>query len=157
MAELDDAAIAAYWQARGADLARTIDELERVEDWHVDDGPRLRDAIVELGRVLAITPEGRLRDIADDEMTIDSARIALAYVRAGRRFRLLAALAEDRQDGDALAARVLAPDAEDADAAEAARVLRQSVRHLARLNLLQRVFSPQRLALIREAIMRAGG
>ncbi len=157
MPDLNEEAIEVYWQSKGADIARTVLEIERVEDWAADDSPKLRSAVSDFGRALDRAETGRLTALAEDQMAVDSARIALAYIRAGKRFRVLAALAEERGDGPALAARVLSPDADDADAQEATRVLRSSVRHLARLNLLHRIFSPERLALIRTALAAAEG
>lgn len=155
MPDLNEEAIEVYWQSKGADLARTVAEIERVEDWAADDSPKLRAAVEAFGHAMDRAAPGRFASIAGDQMAVDSARIALAYIRAGKRFRVLAALAEEREDGPALAGRVLSPEADDADAQEATRVLRGSVRHLARLNLLHRIFSPERLALIRTALAEA--
>lgn len=152
MPNLEDEAVETYWQSKGRDLARTVGEIERLEDWQVDSSPRLREAIIDLGNEIEEAPEGRMAEMSGDQMTVDSARIALAYMKAGKRFRILAAMAEERSDGAALAANILSPNADDLDAAEAARVLRASVRHLARLNLLNKVFAPERLKLIMDAI-----
>lgn len=153
MPDLSEDAIETYWQSKGRDLARTVEEIEKAEDWVVDGmSARVRDALIALGADLDEAPEGRLAAMAGSPETVDMARTVLAYVKAGKRFRLLASMAEERGDGGPLAAAVLAPSASSTEAAESARVLRSSVRHLARLNLLFKVFSPERLKLIEEAI-----
>lgn len=152
MPDLGEEAVESYWQSKGRDLARTVADIESREDWVLDEAPALREAILALGLDLDESAEGRLTDLAGDEQAIDNARLALAYMGAGRRFRLLAAMAEERSDGAPLAANILSPEAATPEAEDAARVLRSSVRHLARLNLLYKVFAPERMRLILDAI-----
>lgn len=152
MPDLAEEAVETYWQSKGRDLARTVIEIEDNEDWTLDDHPRIRDAILALGMEVDEAKEGRLSEMAMNTKCVDDARMTLAYISAGKRFRLLAALAEEHPDGAPLAANILSPDTNREDAAEAARVLRTSVRHLARLNLLYKVFAPERLRLILDAI-----
>jgi len=156
MPELTEDAVETYWQSKGRDLARTVAEIEQREDWPLDGIPEIRDAVGALGLEVDEAPEGRLTELANSGELVDHARLALAYMKAGRRFRLLAALAEEHPDGAPLAANILSAAAGNEQAEESARVLRSSVRHLARLNLLYKVFAPERLRLILDAIREDG-
>src|SRR5690606_21128757 len=108
---------------KGRDLARTVIEIEDNEDWTFEDNPRIRDAILALGLEIDEAEDGRMTELAASPAAVDDARMALAYIGAGKRFRLLAALAEEHPDGAPLAANILSPDTSREDAAEAARVL----------------------------------
>jgi hypothetical protein len=109
-------------------------------------------AMLGLGRVLddalAHSPD-RLRDRLKQEPVLAKTRTALAQIGQGRRLRLLHWLADIPGFTD-LPSALLATDA-----SAAAQFLRAEVRNLHRRALLDRMFSPERIAALLEACAAA--
>lgn len=154
MPKLDQQAINDYWDQKGENMALTLAHLEESEPWPVADDTEVNSAIRELGETLEELPEGELSQLAATQDMVDSARVSLAYMKASTRLRLLSWMAEERTDGAALAANILSPNGGNDNAIQAGRVVRDSLRHLARLDLMYKVFAVERLALIQDAIKR---
>ena len=141
MPKLDQQAISDYWDQKGENMALTLSHLEESEPWPVADDEDVNSAVRELGETLEELPEGELAQLAATQELVDSARVSLAYMKASTRLRLLSWMAEERTDGAALAANILSPNGGDDNAIQAGRVVRDSLRHLARLDLMYKVFS----------------
>ncbi|MBV6632115.1 MAG: hypothetical protein KI792_03670 [Alphaproteobacteria bacterium] len=154
MPKLDAEAIQAYWEDKGENMTLTLAHIEESEPWPPKSDGQINDAVEKLGETLESIPEGDLAQLAATQSLVDAARVSFAYMRASTRLRLLSWLAEERADGAALAANLLSPNGGDDAAVEAGRVVRDSLRHLARLDLMYKVFAPERLALIQDAIKR---
>ena len=154
MPKLDQTSITDYWDEKGENMNLTLSHLEASEAWPTAADEDVIDAIKELGNTLEKLPDGELSNLAATQELVDSCRTSLAYMKASSRLRLLSWMAEERSDGAALAANILSPNGGDESAIEAGRVVRDSLRHLARLDLLYKVFAVERLALIQDAIKR---
>jgi hypothetical protein len=153
MPKLNRDAIAQYWDEKGENMNLTLSHIEASEAWPVDDD-EINAAVAKLGETLEQVPEGGLANLAATQELVDGARTSFAYMKASTRLRLLSWLAEERNDGAALAANILSPNGGDDGAIQAGRVVRDSLRHLARLDLMYKVFAPERLALVQDAIKR---
>lgn len=154
MPSLDRDAITEYWNQKGENMNLTLSHIESSEAWPVGEDAAVSSAIKQLGDSLEDVPDGGLASLAASQDLVDNARVSLAYMKAPMRLRLLSWLAEERSDGAALAANILSPNGGDEGAMESGRVVRDSLRHLARLDLMYKVFAPERLALIQDAIKR---
>lgn len=155
MPDLSRASVDAYWADKGENMLLTLGQMASEEPWSKAAAGTIGEAARLLGSLFENAPEGQLATIADDPETVDHVRFALAYCDPATRLRLLSWLAEERgPDGEQLAGRVLAPAGSQPKAVDAANVVRESLRHLARLDLMYKVFAPERLALIHEAIKR---
>ena len=154
MPKLDQTAIADYWEEKGENMNLTLAHLEASEAWPTADNEDVNTAIKKLGNTLEALPDGELANLAATQELVDACRTSLAYMKASPRLRLLSWMAEERGDGAALAANILSPNGGDQQAIEAGRVVRDSLRHLARLDLMYKVFAVERLALIQDAIKR---
>ncbi|MEO0392589.1 MAG: hypothetical protein AAF213_04990 [Pseudomonadota bacterium] len=132
----------------------TLAHLEASEAWPTADDGEVNAAIKQLGETFEALPDGELSHLAATQDLVDASRTSLAYMKASTRLRLLSWMAEERGDGAALAANILSPNGGDDRAIEAGRVVRDSLRHLARLDLMYKVFAVERLALIQDAIKR---
>jgi hypothetical protein len=154
MPKLDQDSIADYWDQKGENMALTLSHLEASEPWPVADDDAVNTGVRDLGETLESLPDGELGQLAATQELVDACRVSLAYMKASTRLRLLSWMAEERTDGAALAANILSPNGGDDAAIEAGRVVRDSLRHLARLDLMYKVFAVERLALIQDAIKR---
>lgn len=109
-------------------------------------------AVLGLGRAmddaLASDPDG-LRSRLTDTVTLTKIRTALAQIGQGRRLRLLHWLSELPDFGDLPAALL------GTDTSEAAQFLRAEIHNLHRRALLDRIFSPERIAALLDACAAA--
>ena len=109
-------------------------------------------AVLRLGSVmddaLARAPDN-LRARLKDQAVLANARTALAQIGQGRRLRLLHWLAEIPDFGDLPAALLGADNSQDS------QFLRAEIRNLHRRALLDRMFSPERIAALLDACSAA--
>jgi hypothetical protein len=169
MPDLSAQGIGGWVAEKGDDLADVVREAEKLELWPPDQSGQVIDAAVELGRALdecvARWGEDALRRIATPKV-LDDFRVALAYMRAARRLRLLGWLSDvSQQSGQNIAAEILVGQSEDPgtavarrrlptiDPREAARVLRVCVRHLNRRQLVGAVFATGRVNAVLAAAL----
>ena len=148
MPDLHLDAVHAFWDSYDRrTLYRVIVALERVEHWTLDSTESVEAALLQLGTVMDQTPDVTL----DQEAAF--VRV-LATVRASRALRLLQAL-DAAKPG---AASQLLMYAEGNTGAEASTpdpfaelFLRRNL-VFERLQLLSRVFAPQRVSLVLKAL-----
>lgn len=155
MPRLDQNAVQEYWQAKGANMASMISHIEKKESWAQTDNPDFIEAATQLGLQLDKTPDGFLGTLATSKEAVDKIRITLAAMPATTRLRLLSWLAEERTDGSTLAANLLSPNGDNEYALDCGKAVRDSLRHLARMDLLCKIFAPNRLKTIQDAIERS--
>jgi hypothetical protein len=154
MPKLDKISVDEYWQAKGPNMATMIAHIQTGENWTHDDAAFMESA-VRFGQQLDKTPDGFLSTLATSKEAVDKVRFMLAAMPATMRLRLLSWLAEERTDGAVLAANILSPNGDDENAINCGKVVRDSLRHLARLDLICKIFSTNRLKTVREAIERS--
>lgn len=151
MPDLHLDAIHAFWDSYDRrTLYRVIVALERVEEWTVDSAPEIEPALIELGEAIE---NATSFEIAGHEATL--IRI-LANTSAGRAMRILQAL-DMANPGTASKLLMYAEehggegvDPVNADP-HASLFLRRNL-VFERLQLLSRVFSPQRISLVLNAL-----
>jgi len=153
MPDLHLDAVNAFWDSYDRrTLYRVIVALERVEHWVIDDIPEVEAALIRLGEVMD--------QAGSFELTEDAKFIRLlANTRAGRALRLLQSL-DIAKPGSA---SQLLMHAEEASAEgdgktpspEAKLFLRRNL-VFERLQLLSRVFAPQRFSIILKALEQQG-
>lgn len=153
--ELTAHAVAEHWRQTDPFLAGVFADMGKAEDWALDRHPGLQERIAALGESLGAATRQAL---APSEIAAFSC--VLGFIRAGHAFRVIAAL-EDREPG--FSERLLA-EARDVvekagqggrvsqTATDAARIQIDRFRYLARFALLARVFSRQRVELVRRAV-----
>ncbi len=149
MPDLHLDAVNAFWDSYDRrTLYRVIIALERVEHWVLDEIPEVEAALIQLGEVM--------EQASNFELTEDAKFIrVLANTRASRALRLLQAL-DIAKPGSA---SQLLMYAEEANAEgegktpdpQAQLFLRRNL-VFERLQLLSRVFAPQRVSLILKAL-----
>jgi len=117
-----------------------------------DEHDAVLPAVLGLGRAmddaLANDPDG-LRSRLTDPSVLAKTRIALAQIGQGRRLRLLHWISDIPDFGDLPTALL------GTDASEAAQFLRAEIRNLHRRALLDRIFSPERIAALLDACSAA--
>ncbi len=149
MPDLHLDAVNAFWDSYDRrTLYRVIVALERVEHWVIDDIPEIEAALIRLGEVMdqntgfELTEEAKLISV-------------LANTRASRALRLLQAL-DIAKPGSASQLLMYAEEAseegeEKTPDPRAQLFLRRNL-VFERLQLLSRVFAPQRVSLILKAL-----
>jgi hypothetical protein len=117
-----------------------------------DEHESVLPAVLGLGKAiddaLANDPDN-LRIRLRDTVVLAKARTALAQIGLGRRLRLLHWLSEIPDFGDLPTALL------GTDTSEAAQFLRAEIRNLHRRTLLDRMFSPERIAALLDACSAA--
>ncbi len=150
MPDLHTDAIHAFWDSYDRrTLYRVIVSLERVEQWAVDQEEDIEPALLELGRAI---------DMAGDfDITKNEERLLriLANTHASRAMRILQAL-DLAKPGTASQLLMYAEEAsEDKNNKVGDRYAKLFLRRnlvFERLQLLSRVFSPQRISLVLKAL-----
>lgn len=150
MPDLHTDAIHAFWDSYDRrTLYRVIVSLERVEQWAVDQEEDIEPALLELGRTI---------DMAGDfDITKNEERLLriLANTHASRAMRILQAL-DLAKPGTASQLLMYAEEAsEDKNNKVGDRYAKLFLRRnlvFERLQLLSRVFSPQRISLVLKAL-----
>lgn len=149
MPDLHKDALHAFWDSYDRrTLYRVIVSLERVEHWAIDEEPELEPAILELGRVIDLATDF---DVAGHE---DPMIRVLASTRSSRAMRILQSL-DLAKPGSASQLLMYAEDHSKGDATTGnAHVKMFLQRNLVfeRLQLLSRVFAPQRISLVLKAL-----
>ena len=153
MPDLSNNAVREWLVGQGPDLVSYVGEIESVETWTLDDQAEVVRAAMDLGWALdgalmrdpALLAE-RLREPAIRDLM----RTVLAYMRAGRRFRTLQWLTEaEVPQAEEVWHAILAPsDSQDARAEASARTLRSCLRNVGRREMLDRIFSSDRIELL---------
>jgi intracellular multiplication protein IcmW len=149
MPDLHLDAVNAFWDSYDRrTLYRVIIALERVESWVVDDIPEIEAALIRLGEVMDQSSSFELKDEAK------FVRI-LANTRASKALRLLQAL-DIAKPGSASQLLMQAEEASQETEGKtpdpyAQLFLRRNL-VFERLQLLSRVFAPQRLSVILKAL-----
>jgi intracellular multiplication protein IcmW len=145
MPDLHLDAVHAFWDSYDRrTLYRVIVALERVESWVLDDIPEIDAAIVRLGEVLEVSH--------DFEFSQEAKLIrVLACTRASRALRILQSL-DIAKPGTASQLLMFAEEASGSEEGKtpdkyAQLFLRRNL-VFERLQLLSRVFAPQRVSLI---------
>lgn len=150
MPDLHTEAIHAFWDSYDRrTLYRIIVALERVEDWVLDDDPDVEGALIALGE--AIDEASNDFDIKDEALVI---RI-LANIHAGKALRILQSL-DMAKPGTASQLLMNAEETgEDKDGQVGDQYAKLFLRRnlvFERLQLLSRVFAPQRISLALKAL-----
>ena len=148
MPDLSNDAIHAFWDSYDRrTLYRVIVALENVESWAVDSDKDIEPSILELGRAIDSANDF---DIDDEDQLIR----VLANIKSGRAMRVLQSL-DGVKPGVAsqllMHAEEKAEDEDDTENHHAKLFIRRNL-VFERLQLLSRVFSPQRLSLILRAL-----
>jgi intracellular multiplication protein IcmW len=149
MPDLHLDAVHAFWDSYDRrTLYRVIVALERVEHWVLDEIPEIDAAIIRLGEVL---DEGHDFELSQEGKLIR----VLASTRASRALRLLQAL-DIAKPGSASQLLMFAEEASNAGEGKtpdkyAQLFLRRNL-VFERLQLLSRVFAPQRVSLVLKAL-----
>ncbi len=149
MPDLHLDAVNAFWDSYDRrTLYRVIVALERVENWVIDDIPEIEAALIRLGEVM---------DQASGFELSEEAKFirVLANTRAGRALRLLQAL-DIAKPGSASQLLMYAEEASAEGEGKTPDPVSQLFlrRNLVfeRLQLLSRVFAPQRVSLVLKAL-----
>lgn len=150
MPDLHQHAVNAFWDSYDRrTLYRVIVALERVEHWVLDDIPEVETALLQLGEVM---------DHASGDLELgEEAKFVrvLASIHAGRAMRLLQAV-DVLKPGFASQLLMQAEEASEEAKGKAADPYSQIFlrRNLVfeRLQLLSRIFSPQRVSLVLKAL-----
>ncbi|MEY3182752.1 MAG: hypothetical protein RLZ35_737 [Pseudomonadota bacterium] len=130
-------------------LYRVIVALERVEHWVLDSEPTIERAIIALGEALE-----QAQDISINNNEAQIIRV-LATVHAGRALRILQSL-DQTKPGSAsqllMYAEEASQDTDDKKGDPFAKLFLRRNLVFERLQLLSRVFSPQRIAIVLKAL-----
>lgn len=132
-----------WFEYKDSIIYRVITYMESVEHWTVDDHPELENALSSLGETMDNV--GNIDLQKEDEFI----KIA-AYMKAGRALRLLQAM-DTAHPGAASKLLTYAEKQSTSPDDAAGLFLRRNV-IFERLRLLTRVFSPERLALVQQAM-----
>jgi len=149
MPDLHLEAIHAFWDSYDRRiLYRVIVALEQVEHWVLDNQPAIETALIRLGEVL---------DAAQDFSLAEEARFIriLINTRASRALRILQSL-DVNKPGSASQLLMFAEESSEAGEGktpdpQAKLFLRRNL-VFERLQLLSRVFAPQRVSLVLKAL-----
>lgn len=149
MPDLHTDAVHAFWDSYDRrTLYRVIVLLEKVESWAMDEEPELEPAILELGRVIDFAGDF---DVTGNEEPL--IRI-LANTKSSRAMRILQSL-DLAKPGSASQLLMYAEDhAKGETTPDNAHIKLFLQRNLVfeRLQLLSRVFAPQRVSLVLKAL-----
>jgi intracellular multiplication protein IcmW len=150
MPDLHNDAINAFWDSYDRrTLYRVIVSLERVEHWAIDQEADIEPALLELGRVI---------DMAGDfDITKNEGKIirVLTSTHASRAMRILQALDLIKPGTASQLLMYAEEDGEDKNNKVGDRYAKLFLRRnlvFERLQLLSRIFSPQRISLILKAL-----
>lgn len=149
MPDLHLDAVHAFWDSYDRrTLYRVIVAIERVEHWAMDDIPEVEAALIRLGEVM---DEGHEFELSQEAKLIR----VLACTRASRALRLLQAL-DIAKPGTASQLLMFAEEASSEGEGKtpdkfAKLFLRRNL-VFERLQLLSRVFAPQRVSLVLKAL-----
>lgn len=149
MPDLHADAVNAFWDSYDRrTLYRVIVAIEHVEHWVLDRNPAVEAALIKLGEVLDQSPHFEL---ADEAKVI---RI-LGNTSAGRALRLLQAM-DIKKPGSAsqllMFAEEASSDAEGKTPDKNAQIFLRRNLVFERLQLLSRVFAPQRVSIVLKAL-----
>lgn len=153
MPDLHLDAVHAFWDSYDRrTLYRVIVALERVEHWILDNAPEVEAALIRLGEVMdqssgfELSEEGKVIRV-------------LANTRAGRALRILQAL-DIAKPGSASQILMYAEEAsaegEGKTPDKYAKIFLRRNLVFERLQLLSRVFAPQRVSLVLKALEQQG-
>lgn len=149
MPDLHLDSVHAFWDSYDRrTLYRVIVALERVEHWVLDGNPAVNAALIRLGEVM---------ENADSFEVSEEAKIirVLINTRASRALRILQAL-DIAKSGTASQILMFAEEANEAGEGKApdryAQLFLRRNLVFERLQLLSRVFAPQRVSLILKAL-----
>lgn len=144
MPDLSHRAVHQFWQEyQDPMIHRVITFMESVEDWTLDGGPELENAINALGDAL--------EDIGNIDLQQESLMIELlAHIKTGRGLRLLMCL-DMAYPGAAAKVLMRAEEISKSEADDASIFLRRNV-VFERLRLLGRVFGKDRLQLVQKSL-----
>lgn len=148
MPDLHTDALHAFWDSYDRrTLYRVIVALERVEHWALDDEPELEPALLELGRVIDFASDFDISGYEDALIRI------LASTKSSRAMRILQSL-DLAKPGSASQLLMYAEEHSKNDSSNNAHVKLFLQRNLVfeRLQLLSRVFAPQRISLVLRAL-----
>lgn len=144
MPDLSHATVHQFWQDyQDPTIYRVISFMEGVEDWTIDNDPKLEAAIKQLGDAL--------EDIGNIDLQQEAQFINLgANIKTGRCLRLLMCL-DMAYPGAAAKVLMQAEETTQYDEDTAGIFLRRNI-VFERLRLISRVFSPDRLKLVIKAL-----
>lgn len=150
MPDLHLESVHAFWDSYDRRiLYRVIVAIEQVEHWVLDSDPRVEQALIRLGEVMDRTTHF--------ELTEEAAFIqVLATVRASRALRLLQAL--DVAKPGSASQLLMYAEGEHAEGTQAnptdpfAKLFLKRNLVFERLQLLARVFAPQRVSLVLKSL-----
>jgi intracellular multiplication protein IcmW len=150
MPNLQLEAVHAFWDSYDRKtLYRVISALEQVEHWVLDADPTVERAIIQLGETLE-----QAQEISIVKSEAQIIRV-LATLRASRALRILQAL-DQAKPGTASQLLMFAEEASnDTDKQKGDPFAKLFLRRnlvFERLQLLSRVFSPQRIAIVLKAL-----
>jgi intracellular multiplication protein IcmW len=130
-------------------LYRVIAALERVEHWMLDSDPTIERAIIQLGEAL-----DQAQEININKNEAQIIRV-LATLHAGRALRILQSL-DQAKPGTAsqllMYAEEASQDTDDKKGDSFSKLFLRRNLVFERLQLLSRVFSPQRIAIVLKAL-----
>ena len=155
MLELDAHAVRAHWLSVAPDLGPLFDQIERVEDWTVDEVPAIAQRIVSFGHSLGATGAAGALESADPLQLL----YVLVHMSSSRALRIIQWL-DDHHDGlgTRLVEAMLLRDGAAVYAGVPHETLARTL--ITRLSVFQNksffagIFAPQRLRKIRRAIER---
>ena len=150
MPNLQLEAVHAFWDSYDRKtLYRVIVALEQVEHWTLDSDPTVERAIIQLGETL-----DQVKEVVISKNEAQIIRV-LATLRAGRALRILQSL-DQAKPGTASQLLMFAEEAsQDTDKKKGDPYAKLFLRRnlvFERLQLLSRVFSPQRIAIVLKAL-----
>lgn len=149
MPDLHLDSVHAFWDSYDRRiLYRVIVAIERVESWVLDGHPTFEQALIRLGEVLEVTPDFTLSEEAK------LIRV-LASTHASRALRLLQAI-DIKKPGTAPQLLMYAEEASAGSERKGpdpyAKIFLRRNLVFERLQLLARVFAPQRISLVLKAV-----
>lgn len=148
MPDISNKASHEFWKGfQDPMIYRVISFLESMEDWCRDGDPELESAMMELGATL--------EDVGNIDLGLENNLIdLLAFIKSGRGLRLLMCL-DTAYPGAAARILMKAEEVTKSQRDNAGFFLRRNV-VFERLRLLGRVFHPDRLKLVQQALEDAG-
>ncbi len=150
MPNLQSEAVHDFWDSYDRKtLYRVIVALERVEHWILDSDPTVEPAIIQLGEALDQAQEININNHEAQIIRV------LTTLHAGRALRILQSL-DQAKPGTASQLLMYAEEAsQDTDEKKGDAFAKLFLRRnlvFERLQLLSRVFSPQRIAIVLKAL-----
>lgn len=152
MPDLSKESIHAFWDSYDRKtLYRIIVALENVEHWVVDEDEKITPKMEELGEAI---DNARSFDIDNEDLFIRM----LANIRSSKAMRILQALDAEKPGTASQLLMHAEEQAEDSDDTSGNKYSKLFIRRnlvFERLQLLSRVFAPQRISLILNSLERA--